>query len=177
MKQLPGNENARWNKELVRELAYIKQHLRYKPKISKLLPAIFSGIFLLLLVVTVATSAYYKISNGKELSALAIAMFSIIVANFIASMVRYMQSLKFISIPTGLYLSDSVATLQSFLHHHKFAFTRHPEMPEVFQIMSRNISAGKEDREIVLFVADDNRILMNSHFTNSLSFFPVPAAP
>jgi hypothetical protein len=173
MKALPGhNINGFWSSNFVEEVAYIKQHLKYKPKLSRFIPAIFSGVFLILLVILVAASVYYKAENGEPLNLFNIVMFASILVMFLGSIFRYLQSLKFISIPTEHYLAENSVLIQGFLRDHHFASSRHPEIPEVFQMLSRNISAGKEDREVLIFIADDKRILINSHFTNSWSFFP-----
>jgi len=67
---------------------------------------------------------------------------------------------------------DDRQNLEVFKDHH-FAVGRHPQMPEVFQILSKNISSLNDAREVVIFIADDKRILVNSHFINGRFNAPV----
>ncbi|WP_276134254.1 hypothetical protein [Polluticoccus soli] len=171
MKALPQSSEARWSDDLVNEMSYIRQHLKYRPKAKRLLPAVFSGIFLILLLITIAASVYDRAGRGERPATLSILMAIAVVTNFSASIIRYLQSLKFISVPTDYHIAENRVLVQEFLKLHHLAFSQHPDIPEVFQILSRNISAGEEDREILLFIADDKRILLNSHFTSVWSFF------
>lgn len=173
MKALPQNSGeARWSSDLVNELSYIRQHLKYRPKVKRILPAVFSGIFLVLLVLTIAASIYERAGRGENPSTLSIFMAIAVLANFSAGIFRYLQSLKFISLPTDYHLAENRLLVEEFLKRHHLAYAQHPDIAEVFQILSRNISAGREDREVLLFIADDRRILLNSHFTGGWSFFP-----
>lgn len=173
MKAIPENNgNAHWQSDLVSELAYIKQHLKYKPKLVRLLPAVFSGLFVILLIVTVSVAIYYQAGTGERRGPFSIIWAASMCMIFAASVVRYLQSLKFISIPSDYHLTENIVLVQSFLRSRRLAFSHHPQIPEVFQILSRNISAGKEDREVLLFIADDKRILINSHFTSGWNLFP-----
>lgn len=58
--------------------------------------------------------------------------------------------------------------LKSFLLQNQLAFYQSPLAPEVFQIASRPLNPEGEQREIMVFIADDRRILLNSHFTSPL---------
>jgi len=56
------------------------------------------------------------------------------------------------------------------------ALSRLDKAPEVFQIISKNVTASKNEiREVVIFVADDKRILINSHFVGKKAAFTYPS--
>jgi hypothetical protein len=57
--------------------------------------------------------------------------------------------------------------LKKFLQSQHLAFSQHPEAPEVFMILSKNLSLRGDYREVVIFITDDNQVLLNSHFTGS----------
>lgn len=171
---LNGTEKGRWQTTLVEDLSYIKKHLRYRPTVKTFLPAVFWGGFLLLLVILVAISIYIKQAEGIYISLLSLIMAAIIFIMFAANIIRYINSLKFTSISTGYHLAENQLLIEQFLKTNHFALSRHPVATEVFQIMSRNLGTGKEQREVLLLIADDNRILINSHFTDGgWGFLPV----
>lgn len=80
---------------------------------------------------------------------------------------RYWRTLSFRPVAALLNTGQNISLLRNFLQSHHFAFQQHPQAAEVFQIISRNISASGEDREVLVFLADEGRILLNSHFTQS----------
>lgn len=80
---------------------------------------------------------------------------------------RFLRTLRFRPVPALPTTTENIRLLLSFLQHHHFAYQQHPQAPEVFQIISRNISASGEDREVLVFIADEGRVLLNSHFTQS----------
>ena len=167
---LNDTEKTHWQNAMVGDLAYIKKHLRYRPTLKTLLPAIFRAGFLLLLLILIAASVYMKLSGGEKFNRMSIILAFSAIIPFTANIVRYLQSLKFISIPTGFYIAENSLLLEQFLKSKYLASSRHPDMPEIFQILSRNLSSGKEDREVLIFIADDKRILINSHFSNRWGF-------
>ncbi len=86
------------------------------------------------------------------------------------SAVRYLGVLKFREIKTGYHLIANIALLKKFMQVQQLAFSVHPDAPEVYQIISKNISTNKDEtREVMLFIADDKRILINSHFVGNLT--------
>jgi hypothetical protein len=170
--QLNGSDKAYWQNSRVDDIAYIKKHLRYKPTLKTFLPAIFWGGFLLLVLILLAASVYVKITGNEKIKDFNVLVTLSIVIPFTANIVRYLQSLKFISLPTGFHIAENSLLLEQFLKSKYLACSRHPDIPEIFQILSRNLSAGKEDREVLIFIADDQRILINSHFSNRWGFLP-----
>ncbi len=165
MKQLPqGGEE--WIAGLVNDLAYIKRHLRYPVKKATVLPVIMWTSFILLMMVLVSISIYTRVTAGEHIPGITLIMAGTSIILFTVNIARYLQSLKFISIYTGKHLQENIQLTDAFLQSEHLLTYRHPEAPEIFLIQSRNLSAGKEDREVIIFIADDGRILINSHFTN-----------
>jgi hypothetical protein len=83
---------------------------------------------------------------------------------------RYIQTLRFVSVHTPYDMAQNMHLVQQFLGAMHLAVFQHPEAPEVIQIISSNIHRSgdrPEQREVMVFIADDKRILVNSHFTNT----------
>lgn len=102
--------------------------------------------------------------NGKMADYWIVAMMAL---TFIFVTRRYLNTLRFRPVPALTTTAENIRLLLLFLQSNHFAFHQHPIAPEVFQIISRNISASGEDREVMVFIADEGRILLNSHFTQS----------
>ena len=173
MKQLrSGAGRADWDNELIGKLGFIKQKLRYPISRYTILPAAAIGMLLpgisLLIFLTLAGRHADDKRHWPQVMMIAF----LLLAGFIAAR-RYWQTLNFKAIPTPYFSTDNQIILQRFLQDQHLAFARHPEAPEVFQIMSKNISALKEEREIIVFIADDRRILINSHFTQTGTNFAI----
>lgn len=79
---------------------------------------------------------------------------------------RYFQTLRFVVVPAHRALGENILLMQQFFQENHFAFMRHPQAPEVFLMMSKSFDGPDGAREIVVFIADDRRILINSHFTH-----------
>ena len=81
------------------------------------------------------------------------------------------RALKFDVIPTDFFLQDNKDIIKRFLSAQHLAFTQHPEAPEVFMIISRNLDMNPKNdyREVMVFIADDKQILVNGHFTGKRS--------
>ena len=91
----------------------------------------------------------------------------LLLISVIASLWRYMQTLKFATIATPFYSEQNRELIERFLKSMHLVVFQHPEAPEVYQIISKNIDAFKEQREVMVFIADDKRILLNSHYTRT----------
>lgn len=167
MKTLPaGNGQGAWDNRLVRDMAYIKKHLRYPVTGKTLMPVLVWGALLLLAVSLVTVSIIWGGRDGRRFPFL---LFSINIFTFAVIGIRYLQTLKFSQIRTDLFVQENISILESFLKAQQLLVFRHPELSEVFQILSRNLlySSKEEKREVIIFIADDKRILINSHFTGS----------
>jgi len=155
-----GTEKQDWEHQILNDLSFIKKKLRYPMRASKLTPIIFWTFFLGLLIIM---SVIYLFSEKAKLR-----IFSL-VGIFLPCILlyRYIQSLKFIKIHSPYFLQENLALTERFLKARQLLIYRHPEAPEVLQIISKNLSIGKEDREVMIFIADDKQVLINSHFTNA----------
>jgi hypothetical protein len=164
MKLLDQHEaDAQWD-SLVADLAFIKKHLRYPIGRKTMAPLLMIGIILAIMsrmfafVFFAAHAHQYIFSHPQVIVVFAILLFCIFI-------VWYIQLLRFVSIQTPYTLAGNMQLLQQFLSSQNLAFARHPKAPEVFQIMSKNMNEFKgEQREIMIFIADDKRILVNSYF-------------
>lgn len=177
MKTLPNaGGNADWDNELVSQLSFIKKHLRYPLNKTTLAPTL---LFLLLtgLIMRVGFASYsLRHSHGTGLLSYLLALLILLPVGF--SIYRYIQTIRFVSVPTPFGAAQNMQLIQQFLKAMHLAVFQHPDAPEVFQIISKNIRASglkDEQREVMVFIADDNRILLNSHFTGS-GFTLIPSA-
>ncbi|MEO6832593.1 MAG: hypothetical protein ABI378_09045 [Chitinophagaceae bacterium] len=158
MKQIGASTpNEQFNKEILGQLSFIKKHLRYpiSRRMTLLALPFLTVIPALLYFLLIAPNSNYK---AQILIPVLLGLLLVVALR------RTYQSLHFLSIPAHRLFSENIVLLQQFLTENHFAFGRHPEAPEVFMIMSKNIGRQKEEREIVVFIADDHRILINSHF-------------
>jgi len=159
--QINGPE---WDSKLFHDLDYIKTKLRYPIGRKVFLPGIVgAAIFILVLLLTYSTFA--ASSAHPEVTPVFIAATTCIIALLLAN--KFFRELKFMPIPTAFDAKRNQQLIDAFLQSRHMIVFRHPEAAEVFQIVSKNINPLKEQREVLVFIADDNRILINSHFTNA----------
>lgn len=164
MKTLPGNNaNAQWKSSLLDDLVFIKQHMRY-PMTKKTIPSVFiigaalaSGAYMLW------TTVRLGIKGNLWLTWLVLALMTTV---YITNVIHYLRTLRFKVIPTSFFAAENMKLIDTFLRHQQLNLYRHPEAPEVFQILSRPLGNNTDQREVMIFIADDKRILVNSHFTN-----------
>lgn len=163
------NPNSNWEDELLKDLSYIKEKKRYRLGRKTLQPA---TIAILLIIITARLALLFIINPGKPsgppvwVEWLIGTLIAFTVVNVIY---RYYQTLVFKVINTEFHLTEHIDLLQKFFTDNNLAFTHHDKAPEVFMIISRNLDANpnKDYREVMVFIADDKRILVNSHFTGS----------
>ncbi|HXS35884.1 MAG TPA: hypothetical protein VN721_04245 [Flavipsychrobacter sp.] len=174
MKSLPPySEGPQWNKKLIEDLAYIKKHKRYPLNkrtrtilVLKLIPAVFLVALILWLNVIVPATTHKNLYFTYFLTILYIPT--------IVSLFRYPKTLKFINIPTPFFSYENQQIIEKFLEIQNLIIYRHPNAPDVFQIVSKSMNNRKDIREVMIFIADDKQILINSHFTTS-GFSLMPA--
>ena len=157
MKQIDQPEYSAQENRLLRDLSFIKAHRRYPLRLRLLLPfiSIVPGVYVLLrLLGNTRTDNFDKIG----FPVLIISTIILIVAS------AYIRQLKFTSIRLPYDAKRNAALLKKFLQEQHLAFYQLPDAPEIFQIISRERREGST-QEVVVFIADDNRILVNSHFT------------
>jgi hypothetical protein len=159
-------ENAQWSNELITDLKFIKKNLRYR--FSKKILYGSAGLgFVLLIMVRLAYLLWViektKVWSNPIMWGLLITLsFLILLPVF-----SYTQIIKFRVISTPFYVIENQNVIQQFLKSMHLMMYPLPDAPEVFQIMSKNLSVSnkKEQREIIVFIADDKRILVNSHYS------------
>jgi hypothetical protein len=175
LKELPhGPEQSKWDEDLVNSLAFIKKNRRYPFSKMTLMPLISS----ILLLASLIWLTWEFLHGGKSAdSRFPFLIVFLMAVPILAAIGRYFNLIRFRAIHTPLFLSDNMNTIQQFLEEQKLVTFRHAKLPEVFQILSRNISAIGEDREILIFIADDKRILINSHYTSSRKWFRFLSPP
>lgn len=83
------------------------------------------------------------------------------------AVIRRIKSFRFISIKSDFVVNENIKLVRQFLQRQNIAFFHNPDAPEVFQISSRVLDIQTGNREIMVFIADDKRILLNSHFTST----------
>ena len=105
--------------------------------------------------------------HGKRPDLVLLIIISLMLISVIVSVSRYIQTLRFVSVPTPFYNEQNRELIKRFLSTMQLAIYQHPKAPEVLQIISKNIDAFKEQREVMVFIADDKRILLNSHYTRT----------
>ncbi len=158
-----------WQNELLRDLAYIKANKRYKLGKKTIAPA---GIIAIVFV-SIARIAWPFIflnfsAVHAEQSTMLQWLFSLVIVFLIISVVySFFKVLKFETLKTSFFMQDNIVLLHKFFTQNRLAYTQHPEAPEVFMIISRNLDANakKDYREVMVFIADNKQILVNSHFT------------
>jgi len=169
--RLETPEFSHWNSPLLNDLAFIKKHLRYPINKRTVWPLLwiissFSIVILLGTIVFISSSASHR---KIEFSINGLLPFFVIGLVFFVmgiSIYRRMQSFRFISIACNFIVSDNIKLIRRFLEKQNIAYYHNPDAPEVFQISSRILDPQFAQREIMVFIADDNRILLNSHFTS-----------
>ncbi|MGN6569520.1 MAG: hypothetical protein ACTHJ0_16290 [Flavipsychrobacter sp.] len=170
MRALPtGNGDAQWENSIIKDLAFIKNHLRYPMSKQLLWRSALSGLLLAYVARTVWVA--WLLATTKRNSSHSIwsmtpqfILLLVILVPLLTITLAYTRTFKFKAVPTRYFVTENMLLIQKFLQSQHLAIYRHPEAPEVFQIMSRNVSATKnEQREVMVFIADDKRILINSH--------------
>ena len=160
--------------ELVNNIAFIKQHRRYPFTVKTVMPLVTSvallGVFLWL--------AWGLLIGRKESGGgFPLLILFIFCVPVVVAIARYFNLIGFRAIHTSFDMAENTRVLRLFLEQHKLVTFQHPSMEGIFQIISRNISAVGEDREALVFVADDKRILVNSHYTSSRKWFRFLSPP
>jgi hypothetical protein len=169
--RLETPETAHWHSPLLKDLGFIRKHLRYpvnKRTILSIIPIIGSSVFLLL----IATLFFTSINNGDKRFTLTfenIGVFFVVGLVFFTiglAIYRRIQTLRFIAVKSDFGLNENVRIIRLFLEQQHIAYFHNPDAAEVFQIASRPLDRENDQREIMVFIADDYRVLINSHFSN-----------
>lgn len=173
MNTLPsGDRQQTFINELIEDLAFIRKKLRYPYRRMTIMPLLASGIMVGFFLRVVFVSAITKNSNNFTLFVLLLMCVPTVVG-----VKRYIDLIRFFPVVTYAGLQENMVLIQNFLQQKRLVTFRHPAAPEIFMISSKNISALGDEREVLIFVADEKRILINSHFTSSRNRFQLFIAP
>ncbi|PSK93949.1 hypothetical protein [Taibaiella chishuiensis] len=94
----------------------------------------------------------------------------------LAGLSRYGATLRFATLYTGLDRRRSRELIAAFLRAQQVAVITHPMSGDIFQIVSTPVSSRSGDmREVLVLIADEGRILLNSHFANNTLMMVPPA--
>lgn len=164
MKSIPSpGSDPKWSNHLLNDLLFIKKHLRY-PISKRTIPSIFLiAVVLYYIFRLVFISA---VANARPNSPVNWMIAALMVLLVVTSVYRYLRTLRFTAIPTPFFANENSKLVEEFLLSQQLAIYRHPQSPEVFQIASRPLGNSTDQREVMVFIADDKRILINSHFIN-----------
>ena len=169
-KKLTTPENSHWHSPLLNDISFIKKHLRYpvnKKTIWPILSIVGIAFWMIIIFSLVIMLSYGKIqAEGITMNNIGgiLVVVIILVSTSILLYVR-IQHLKFISIKSNYTELDNSTLIRQFLAKQNIAFYYDASAPEVFQISSIILDNTSGQREIMVFIADYNRILINSHFT------------
>lgn len=177
-KKLETPESSHWHSPLLHDISFIKKHLRYPVNKKTIWPMLsIAGIIFWMIVIfsIVAIFSYGRIKaegiSSNSISGILVVAMMLVVTGFV--MQHRLQNLKFISIKSNFAELDNITLIRAFLLKQNIAFYHKSEAPEVFQISSRILDKQYGQREIMVFIADNNRILLNSHFTVALADRPI----
>lgn len=150
---------------MLEDLNFIKRHRRY-PLNKQTAYVVISGVSLI--IVSAGLILLFLILGwGSSLRYWIIpVLFTITLLDrsyALASILRFRQ------LSNSQDARTNTELLRRFLQEQQLAFYQSPLAPEVFQIASRPLSPDGGQREIMVFIADEKRILLNSHFTSALS--------
>lgn len=173
MKRLKeSNTKANWENDIVKDLSFIKEKRRYPINKKTFRPAIIAAI---LITVLSRLGLAFIITQSSPGSLTEIIVAGVLVILILSLFYKYYQTLIFQTITTRYGLQKNQELLTKFFKASHLAYTQHDDAPEVYMIISRNLNSNpeKDFREIMVFVVDDKRILVNSHFTdNKFSITP-----
>src|SRR5690606_16844063 len=123
MKRLRDGTTHRpnWDKQILTDLSYIKQHLRYPMRLRVLTPIVFWIVFFLLVGGIILSSMLEK--NFSP-----VFLFSFIPLLLPCMIIlRYVRSLRFAKVQTPYTLAENMAILERFLKAHHLLIFRHPQ--------------------------------------------------
>ncbi len=172
MKTINTPTNHDWGKDIVKDLAFIKKHKRYPFNKKTITPATITSLCALLIARISLPIFFSTTSNSSYLHWMSTL---IIIAMILAIVLQYKRVMSFDEIGSPYSEKEHIMLVKKFLSFKQLAFTQHTEAHEVFIIISKNLNTNpkKEYREVMVFIADDKRILVNSHFVgNRFSIAP-----
>lgn len=170
MKPVLADKSKYWESRILKDLAFIKQHKRFPFSRRTIAPL---TLFATIIILSLRLLWPLLILKSKSAS-LPYFIAAAIIVPLVIAVYQYINILRFAQITTPFRLAENKNLVIAFLKQQQLAYAVHPDASEIIQIMSRNLSTTKgESREIMVFIADDKRILVNSHFiTSGFSIMP-----
>lgn len=152
--------SPQWNSKLLRDLSFIKRNLRCPygkvMLVSPCVVGLITGIVAYKLWTTQASN-YMPVLGVVGL----IAVLTLIPT------LQYVVALKFRAIETRFTTEGNTALLDAFFAAQNLVAYHHPDAQGVFQLQSRPIVLRRSStREVIMFIADDGRILINTHYSD-----------
>lgn len=162
------NEKAAWENDLLKDLTFIKAKKRYPLSKKTFKPAAIAALIITVIGRT-AMVLFFASTTSSHVLWVEWLIAATLVFFVLMLFYQYYQMLVFHTIKTKFSLTTNADLLKKFFTVNHLAFTRHNDAPEVFMIVSRNLDANpnKDYREVMVFIADDYQILVNSHFTGT----------
>jgi hypothetical protein len=152
-----------WDKQPTTNLQFIKSNLRYPLSFKNTASILFSLVSLVLTAVIVLLSYLYIDTNSKSFYFFWI----LAIIPFIITFIRAKQALYFLPLQTNKSITENQELISKFLQQQQLMVYKHQTLPQLFQIISKPLSASSKQREVMLFIADESRILINSHYNNA----------
>lgn len=177
MQQIEQTANDNFDSNILNDLSFILKHKRYPFKRMTLMPLLSTGAStIILLRFFFVMNVGFKTSN-PNIALLILIFIPVVIIPFITLLWRYKALISFSEIKTNKDKEYNIALILKFLQKQKIRTFQHPEAKELIQILGAPIQKNTSKREVLIFIADDNRILINSHFTvekNNFSFMIPP---
>lgn len=161
------------NEKLISEsdIDYIKKHLRYPiNSFQKYKPFIMFFV----MINFIALCAYFLVSVEDEGFTINTFLrkaipFSGAVIAICVGFYKFYKSLFFDKIKTNYSIEDNMTLLTNFFMSNHFKYYVMNEHHEIFMMQSNAIK-GSNQQEVVIFIAVNKEILINSHITTSNIF-------
>ncbi len=152
---------ANWENAILKDLSFIKQKLRYPFSSKTIAPSLIIAFGLTLGLWLTWSTLVANSNKGMTFFVL-----GLVIITITSSVVKFIRVLRFRIVDSPFFLNENINALRHFFRSQQLAFSQHPSAPEVFSIISRAIGSSGDKREVMFFIADEKRILINSHFTD-----------
>ena len=148
-----------WNKNLIDNLAFIKKNSRYP--FRQLTWRAIPRVFLLCLVVNMFFKTFLMPAIiTKPMTYIALLLIILATAGVYWSI---WDILRFRCIATNRTASENESLIGAFLKDQQLKYYQHPQLPELFQIISRPLGNNSRQHEVMVFIVCENKIMISSH--------------
>ncbi len=158
------------------DLDFIKKKLHY-PLRRRLLVPLLAWILPLLALYGFSLARIWGAGNPADSRRYYMGVLPVIFTIItLVGLSRYGATLRFSTLYTGLDKIRTRNLVAAFLEAQQVAVITHPMSKDIFQIVSTPVSSRSGDmREVMVLIADEGRILVNSHFANNTLMMVPPA--